>query len=176
MGRDKAGVEFSGIPLWQHQLRTLQQAGADEILISGRKDACYCAGGFPIIEDAIKNVGPISGVTALLSSAAHPLVLILAIDLPYMTSVYMEHLLACCSGGKGAVPEKAGFFEGLAAFFPKDAEAFATEALYGADHSMQGFVRECAARDLVKIVKVSAEEEPLFRNLNTPADLADLPS
>lgn len=176
MGRDKAGVEFSGLPMWRHQLLTLQEAGADEILISGRKDACYGAGGTPIIEDAIKNVGPLSGVAALLSAAAHPLVLILAIDIPYMTSVYIERLRHECSEGQGAVPEKAGFFEALAAFFPKKAETLANEALRGEDHSMQNFVRQCAARNLVKIIKVSGAEEPLFRSLNTPADLANLPS
>jgi len=176
MGRDKAGVDFSGIPLWRHQLRTLQNTGAGEILISGRKDACYGASGYSIVEDTIKNAGPLSGVAALLSAAAHPLVFILAIDMPYMTGPYIERLRGECSGGCGAVPRKAGFFEALAAFFPKKAEALANEALRGEDHSMQHFVRECAARNLVKIVEVSMEEEPLFRSLDTPSDLATLPS
>ncbi len=176
MGRDKAGVEFSGLPLWRHQLRTLQQTGADEILISGRKDACYGGAGFPIIGDVIKDVGPLSGVASLLSAAAHPLVLVLAIDVPYMTALYLERLRGECSAGRGIVPEKSGFYEALAAYFPKEAETLASAALRGEDHSMQHFVPECAARNLVEIIKVSVEEETLFRSLNTPADLANLPS
>ena len=68
MGRDKAGVEFAGEPLWQRQLRTLRQTGADEILISGREDACYRDCGFPVIEDKVRDSGPLAGVAAAMRS------------------------------------------------------------------------------------------------------------
>jgi len=176
MGRDKAGVEFAGEPLWQRQLRTLRQTGADEILISGREDACYRDCGFPVIEDKVRDSGPLAGVAALLSASAHPHVLILAIDMPYLTSDYLAALWRQCSEGKGAIPEKSGFYEGLAAIFPKKAVAIAAGALRGDDHSMQGFVRECEAAGMVKIIKVGKDEEVLFRSLNSAADLAGTPS
>jgi len=176
MGRDKAGVEFSGAPLWRHQLHTLEQAGADEILISGRKDACYAGCGFPIIGDEVPDAGPLAGVAALLAAAANPLVMVLAIDMPYMTAAWLGNLREQCTQTTGAVPRKDGFFEGLAAVFPKSAHAIAGEALRGGDHSMQHFVRVCGERGLVKIIDVSGDDALLFHSLNSPADLAGVMS
>lgn len=171
MGRDKAFVEFKGQPLWQHQLATLREAGAAEILISGRANAGYAQGGFPVIEDEIKEAGPLAGVASLLAAAIHPLVLILAIDMPDMTADYLSELLRQCSAQTGAVAEKAGFLEGVAAIYPKAAEEIAIKMLRRGEASMQSFVRACEVQGLVKIVKANANDEAFFRSLNTPADL-----
>jgi molybdopterin-guanine dinucleotide biosynthesis protein A len=175
MGCDKAGVEFSGTPLWQHQLKTLRKIGAHEILISGRRDALYGDCGLTIIEDKIKSVGPIAGIASLLMAAAHPLVLILAVDMPHMTDAYLRRLWEQCSSERGVVPERKGFFEGVAAFFPTAAHSIALQVLQGEDHSIQYFVRECAAKNLVKIVSVSDDESALFKSLNAPSDLQERP-
>jgi len=175
MGRDKAGVDFSGSPLWLRQVQTLRKTGSDEILISGRKDACYGGCGLTVVEDEIQNSGPIAGIASLLAAATNPLVLMLAVDMPYMTATYLRGLLEQCSAGCGIVPEENGFFEGVAAIFPKSAGAVADQVLLGEDHSIQHFVRECVAKGLVKIISVSKDEAPLFKSLNTPSDLQDTP-
>jgi molybdopterin-guanine dinucleotide biosynthesis protein A len=123
------------------------------------------------VEDEVENAGPLAGVAALLSAAAHPLVLMLAIDMPRMTGAYLRGLRELCNGRRGIVPEQAGFFEGLAAIFPKAAVAVASKILSANDHSMQHFVRKCAMLDLVKTVKVCAHEAALFQSLNSPGDL-----
>jgi len=175
MGRDKAGVDFMGTPLWLHQLRTLRNTQADEILISGRKEALYGDCGLAIIEDEINNAGPLAGIASLLAAAKHPLVLMLAVDMPYITDAYLGSLRKQCSGTCGVVPEVAGFYEGGAAIFPKSAGAIVSQILKGDDHSIQLFVRECAARDLVRITSVAAAEIALFKSLNFPSDLPDAP-
>lgn len=174
MRRDKAGLTFRGAPLWRRQLDTLRQAGAGEILISGRRGACYDTGDIPIIEDEIEDAGPLGGVSALLSAAAHPLVLVLAIDMPLMTAVYLRHLLAQTSGECGVVPEQFGRYEGLAAIYPKTAKEIATEALGGRDHSMQHFVTACMARKLVAPVQITEAEISFFQNINTPEEHAKI--
>ncbi|MEI8342756.1 MAG: molybdenum cofactor guanylyltransferase [Verrucomicrobiota bacterium] len=173
MGRDKAGVEFLGTPLWQHQLHTLQKTGANEILISGRKDACYGGSGVTVIEDEIKNTGPLAGIATMLEAATNPLVLMLAVDMPYMTDAFLLSLREQSSVTRGAVPELDGFFEGVAAIFPKSAGVIATRILQGNDHSIQHFVRECVANEQVKIVTVSNDETALFKSLNAPSDLLE---
>ena len=175
MGRDKAGVDFQGSPLWQHQMQTLQNTGAAELLVSGSRDACYGNCGLAIIGDEIKNAGPLGGIASVLAAAAHPLVMVLAVDMPYMTAAYLCRLWEQCTGTQGAVPESGGFFEGVAAIFPKAAGIIARQLLREEDHSVQYFVRECIARDLVKITKVSADEAALFKSLNAPSDLPGTP-
>ena len=173
MGRDKAGVDFHGEPLWRRQMRTLQSAGSDEILISGRPDACYWECGFRVITDELPGAGPLGGVASLLDAAANPLVMVLAIDMPFMTSPYLRCLLEKCSGNSGAVPRHRDFFEGLVAIYPKTARTLAREILRGDDRSMQHFVRECESAGLVETVDVGKDEEALFRSLNSAADLAE---
>lgn len=173
MGRDKACLDYGGEPLWQHQLQILNALVPDEILISGRKEAECAASGHLIVEDHFKNAGPLAGIAALLARASHPLVLTLAVDMPWMTGAYFETLIGQCTPDCGAVPERAGFYEGLAAVFPKAALPLAEIALQASDHSVQRFVRECATRGFVRIVPVMENEKPLFKSLNSPSDLPD---
>ena len=168
MGRDKAGMPVGEAPLWQHQLATLSRTGAGEILISGRAEGCYAGAGIRIVEDEIKDCGPLSGVAAVLEAAAHPLVLGLAIDLPLMTADYLRCLLGrAFETGAGVVPEQQGRFEGLAAIYPKAAKEPAAATLRGSDHSMQHFIAACIGQSLAAPMPVSAEEAPLFQNMNT---------
>ena len=172
MGRDKALVDFRGEPLWKRQLGTLRELTAGEILISGRPDASYANNGYRVLEDDIKEAGPLAGVSSLLRAAANPLLLVLAIDMPMMTAAYLGSLLHPCTPLCGAVPSRGGIFEPLAAVYPKAASAVAEESLSAGRFSMQQFVRECESRELVRIFPVSDEDASLFENLNTPTDLA----
>ena len=168
MGRDKAGVEFGGVPLWRRQIKTLQETGADEILISGRQEACYGGCGFPIIEDEIKECGPLSGVHALLGVAEHPLVLVLAVDMPMMTGGYLRGLIArAFEEGYGTVPVREGFYEGLAAVYPKASRGIAAGLLGGDDYSMQRYVAGCVDEKMVVPVEIDGGEIVLFQNMNT---------
>jgi molybdopterin-guanine dinucleotide biosynthesis protein A len=164
-------VNFQGSPLWQHQLQTLRNTGAAELLISGSRDACYGGCEFTIIEDEIKNAGPLAGIASLLAAAMNPLVMVLAVDMPYMTAAYLCRLREPCSGMQGAVPEADGFFEGIAAIYPKAAVTIAKQLLREEDHSIQHFVRECIAQDLIKVIRIADDEAGLFKSLNTPSDL-----
>src|SRR5262245_51623819 len=121
MGRDKAGVQVRGQPLWERQLSTLRQVQPAELLISGRLDGPYARAGVEIVKDITPGRGPLSGLEAALHRASHPLVLVLAIDLPEMTVEFLSRLIwfATQRGGeRGMVPRLNGHFEPLAAVYP----------------------------------------------------------
>ncbi len=171
MGQDKALLTMGGLPLWQRQLATLAALEPDEVLISGKADAAYAASGFEIATDAAPELGPLAGIAALLERAKAPLLLVLAVDMPHMTADFLRGLLSHCERDKGAAPEMAGFYEGLAAVFPKDSLPLAEAALRHGDRSIQRFVRDCLAADLVKRVLVTANDFALFQSVNSPQDL-----
>ena len=56
MGRDKASLIWRGHSLLDHARRLAQAAGADPVLISGRKDG---------LADPLPDLGPAGGVLAL---------------------------------------------------------------------------------------------------------------
>jgi len=92
MGRDKAFLPFRGQPLIEHALQVVREAGAAEVLISGRPEQDFSHYDCPVLLDLESDCGPLGGIERGLAVAAHPLVLILAVDLPHMTPACVEWL------------------------------------------------------------------------------------
>ncbi len=73
--------------------------------------------------------------------------------------------------GRGIVPRRNGYFEGLAAIYPMQAVEIAATALRGEDYSMQNFVRVCVEQNLITPISVAEDEMELYQNINTPKEL-----
>ncbi|MBV9126801.1 MAG: molybdenum cofactor guanylyltransferase [Verrucomicrobia bacterium] len=175
MGCDKALLHLPGDPrpLWQRQLddvlRPLQPA---EIFFSGRARP-----GLPadviLLADEITDCGPLAGIAAALRVMTTPWLVVLAVDLPAMTADFFRtRLLARCARNQGAVPQTTdGFFEPLAAVYPKNCLAEAEARLrVGADRSLQNFVRAAQSAGLIISERIAEVELGLFTNWNTLAD------
>jgi molybdopterin-guanine dinucleotide biosynthesis protein A len=175
MGRDKAGIVVGGRPLWQRQLDILRRLGPAELFISGKPDGPYAGAGVEIVPDLTPGRGPLSGLEASFRRAAHPLVLVLAIDLPAMTVEFLSRLLSFVGAGDaGVIPRLDGRFEPLAAIYSRSCLPIVQECLRGGDFSMQGFVREALARQLATPWELPPVDAACFFNVNTPADLDGL--
>jgi molybdopterin-guanine dinucleotide biosynthesis protein A len=174
MGRDKALLPMPGsdLLLWQWQLRTLEELRPDEIFWSG-PGRPGVPGHVRLISDAVKDAGPLAGISACLDLLQSDLVLALAIDLPRMNAAFLKTLLARCSPSCGAVARHGDFFEPLAAIYPKGLHVLASEHLSRGRYAMQDFVREAARRGLLQTFSLDENDIPLFKNLNSPADLQD---
>jgi molybdopterin-guanine dinucleotide biosynthesis protein A len=167
MGREKALLEIEGQPLWQRQLATLQALSAEQLMISGKPPAeCECE----IVTDEAVNSGPLGGVAAALRKCAAPLLVVLAIDLPLMTTEFLLSLLAECAPGRGMVPQNAQNFEPLAAVYPVECLSLASSCLREGQLGMQGFVRRALDRGWLRAKEIAPADLELFTNLNTPAD------
>lgn len=169
MGRDKAGLMVDGAPLWQRQLATLRALAPRELFISGRRDGPYAGAGIEIVEDETPGLGPLGGIATALRHARADRVLVLAIDLPAMTSDFLGTLV---NTGRGCLPHDGAHFEPLAAVYPRSALALADEQLRAGDRTMQRFAQRLADAGLADIRKIPAADARLFRNLNRPEDLA----
>lgn len=168
MGRDKAQLEWRGQPLIAHQLATLRATGAAEIWISARDPAKYAWTGVPTIVDEAHGVGPIGGIAAALAHCRTPLLLVLGIDLPHMTTAFLRQLIAHARPSGGIIYHREIHLEPLAAAYPREALAAATRALETTDHSLQRWARELIDTRLLTAVPLDATDFPLFANLNTP--------
>jgi molybdopterin-guanine dinucleotide biosynthesis protein A len=93
-------------------------------------------------------------------------VLVLAVDLPEMTSAWLRELV---SAGP-AIPINGGKLEPLAAVYPKAAADIAERLVRQRHLAMRLFADELFAAGLARPHILSPEELPLFRNLNTPED------
>ena len=168
---DTAGRMIRGRPLWEHQLATLRGIGPAELFISGRADGPYAQCGCPIVADETPDRGPLGGVATALRRTAHERVVVLAIDLPRMSSQFFTTLLReVVHVERAVVPRNEELFEPLAAVYTRACLPMAEEQLRSADRSMQRFVRAIVRADLAVEYPISAVEKACFLNLNTETD------
>lgn len=175
MGRDKAFLPFpapDGPPLIVRQAALLRSLGPADLLISGRPDTDYSlVADARIVLDTVPDSGPLSGLAAVLSAATQPWVLVIAVDLPQMTSIYLEKLLAESRGKTGVVPHSPQGYEPLAALYPKTLLPDVEAALAQRQLSLQMLIRNAVASGKLLHSEVAELELPLFKNWNRPDDL-----
>ena len=172
MGRDKAWIELNDQPLIVRAFAVVREAGIQEILISGRVGVDYSALGCPVLQDLEPDRGPLGGIERALAVASHPLVLVLAVDLPKITPLLLRKLAQHCQPGTGVVPECNGQLEPLAAIYPKRCHAFARTALREGRHSARRFADACRRNSAVRILPIETCDLSCFENWNSPVDVA----
>jgi molybdopterin-guanine dinucleotide biosynthesis protein A len=171
MGRDKANVLFSGKPLWQVQLETLQKLEPKEIFVSARIDPPWRRDDVVFVADDPPSRGPLSGLAASLNRMSTSHLLALAIDMPRMNNKYLEFLYAQIQPGHGVLPKIGDRAEPLAAIYPREAAIEIGRALAGTDFSLQSLTCDLVAVGKLRAVPVTQQEEKFFRNINELADL-----
>jgi molybdopterin-guanine dinucleotide biosynthesis protein A len=170
MGADKAFLRIGDEPLIERQLRCLREAGADELLVSGRVGVDYSCFRGKLVYDEHPDAGPLAGIAAVLKAASFPLVLVLAVDMPAMTPEMLMRIVSRCEECSGCVPAQPQRFQPLAAAYPTTLIEPAEHLLKEGRYSMQGFVAAAVQRGLVKQLPLDPSEQPCFFNWNEPSD------
>src|SRR5216117_3321526 len=92
MGGDKATILFGGKPLWKIQLELLRKLEPAEIFVSARTDPAWRPDDVQFVADERPSRGPLSGLTATLARIRSSHLLVLAIDMPFMSEDHMRYL------------------------------------------------------------------------------------
>jgi molybdopterin-guanine dinucleotide biosynthesis protein A len=171
MGRDKAWIECGGRPLIALALDKVRQIGVAEVFISGRPDADYSALGCPVLLDLEPGLGPLAGLERGLHCCTSPLLLVLAVDLPRMTSTLLRALVARSDAVTGVVPQRGNQLEPLAAIYPKRCHGLAFERILHGSRAVQDFASDCLREKAVERWEVPATQASCFANCNRLADL-----
>jgi molybdopterin-guanine dinucleotide biosynthesis protein A len=175
MGREKAWLEVDGQPLLARQIALARSLGPVEVLLSGRADADYTSFGCPVLTDRVADAGPLAGLAVALETARAPLLLVLAVDLPHMTTDALERMLVACEPERGVVPRLAGQLEPLAAVYPCSCAALAYDQLHHGRRAVRDFAARCEQAARVRYLDLPPEWQRYFMNWNSPADLAATP-
>ncbi len=178
MGRDKAELELAGVTLLERQIKLVQSVGAAEVFVSGRADQNVSRFGCPVLADNFPEAGPLAGIERALQICRHPLLLVLAVDMPQMTTAVLEELKMQSAGRTGIVPRLAGHVEPLVAFYPKTAAALAAELLQQTpDSGSPGagiFAARCVQMGWSRYHDLPADVALCFKSWNQPQDVVSL--
>ena len=170
MGRDKATLEWQGVPLWAFQFEKLR-ALTPNIFVSTRSAVPWRPADAKLVIDESPSRGPLSGLTASLAIMETDCLLVLAVDMPFITLSHLKKVCNCAKPGVGAVPVVNGKVEPLAAVYPKCAGSIFAKALNGTDHSLQRLVRRLTGLGLVREIPIAGAAGRFYRSINYPADL-----
>ena len=185
MGEDKALKTFLGRPLIQRVIERMAPI-ADEIIVTTNRPESYTFLDVRLISDLKPGRGALGGLYTAIASAAHPIVAVVACDMPFASATFIETASRLLIEEEADVviaraaprAQRAGKsdegYEPLHAVYRRDTCLPAIEAAIDAD---QWKVSAWFPR--VKVRVLTAEEMKLldpaglaFWNVNTPEEFA----
>jgi len=175
MGRDKATLEFGGRPLWKRQLEVLHGLSPETVFVSARTTPPWLPNDTKLLLDEPPSRGPISGLAKALAAIGTTHLMVLAVDMPFMTPSEFGSLLERATERRGVVPIIGDRAEPLAAIYPVTAAADFQRALAGPDYSLQVVVRTLAATDKIELCSVAPENVHCYGNVNEADDFNAFP-
>jgi molybdopterin-guanine dinucleotide biosynthesis protein A len=170
MGRDKASLIVSGVPLFEGVLTVLQRVFAEVLIAGDRPDLCRPQ--VPCLTDLYPG-SALGGLYTALLAARTPFIFAAACDLPYPDPRLIRAILARREGYDVVVPCTPRGLEPLFALYGKGCLAPMREQLEA------GRLRICELFARLRVRHVEAAELPpgwerALCNLNTPEDLRRL--
>ncbi|MDX8338341.1 molybdenum cofactor guanylyltransferase [Draconibacterium sp. IB214405] len=168
MGTDKALLELDGETLLQRSIN-LCKPFSSELLISSNHQS-HTTFGYRVVEDEIKNCGPIGGIYSCLKQSSNDWNLVLSVDAAYVDSNFLEFLLSNTGDSDAVVPFTEKGAEPLIALYNKSMCPTMEIKLKSGDYRMQNLLKE-ANTNWLDAGKLLEKNNRLFTNLNRPEDL-----
>lgn len=183
MGRDKAGLDFVGVPLLERMLGKLRQLGLKARVAGMREPVEGVAA--EVVSDLHPDCGPLSGMETALSTSETQLVMMLGVDLPLVETEFLRWMLerAQVSGAAATIPRMLGQPQPLCAVYRRELLGGITRALNSGDYKTMTAVESAAAGarldlfDVERAATAGAWDSALpahyqFMNCNTREEVA----
>jgi molybdopterin-guanine dinucleotide biosynthesis protein A len=170
MGSDKALLKLGDQSLLQRALQIVS-AVSPTVHIVGSKTS-YAAYG-DVVEDIYRDCGPLGGIHAALHATRTDLNLILSVDMPLMSSDFLDWLVqkATMSDVMIVVPNAAGRLQPLCAIYRRGVAEPAEQALRAGDYKIDRLFSRVPTRVLHEQELIASGFSPdIFRNINTPEE------
>lgn len=171
MGRDKALLPWAGATLLDDAVARLRLACPDVRILCGPVPR-YEDRGVPLVTDLVDGAGPLAGLEAALLAAGGRPVLLLGVDLPFVTAATLSFLLGRLEGTDAVVPAPEQMPQPLCAAYAPSCLPPVRARLRAGERRMTSFWPE------VRVLRLGSPDfrpfgdpRDLFRNLNTPEDL-----
>jgi molybdenum cofactor guanylyltransferase len=172
MGTDKAFVDYAGRTLLARAL-DLARSVAFDVRIAGSKEKF--AAFAPVVEDIIRDCGPLGGIHAALQASPTELNLVLAVDVPFVSWAFLQYLIKQARGASEAavvVPRGEEGWQPLCAIYRREFGGVAERALRTGRNKIDRLFDEVQTRVVEQEELEGAGFSPaIFRNLNTPDEL-----
>lgn len=171
MKRDKATLEIGGVPLLLRTSHLLESVvGAPSVI---GDPATYESFALPVIADDWPGGGPLGGIATALRASTAQWNLVVACDLPYLTSEWLRFLVAraVVSTADAVLPMNAKGAEPLCAMYHKRGEPAIHAALESGIRKVTDGLQNVVVETIAPAEwKVFDSDGLLFKNMNLPRD------
>jgi molybdenum cofactor guanylyltransferase len=172
MGTDKAFVEYSGRTLLKRALDLARSAASDVRIVGSKEKFAAFA---PVVEDVIRDCGPLGGIHAALRTSPSELNLVLAVDVPFVSPAFLQYLIKQARDAPEAsvaVPHGDEGWQPLCAIYRREFADVAELALRAGRNKITRLFDQVHTRviDLGELEDAGFSPS-IFRNLNTPEEL-----
>jgi molybdopterin-guanine dinucleotide biosynthesis protein A len=170
MGQDKALLPWAGGTLLDHAIGLLRDVTPDVRILCGA-DERYHDRRVPLVVDGTADAGPLAGLDAALQAAEGRRILVLGVDLPFVTSPLLEFLGRSLADWDAVVPVVGSRPQPLCAAYGPPCAGPVRARLAAGERRMTTFWPDVRVREVPES-ELDAFGAPgtLFRNLNTPED------
>ena len=170
-GRDKGALVVDGRSILDRQLEELSQV-ADDIMIVGstRPPQSNTEARIRHVPDSVSGCGPLAGLDAALRAARHDAVVVVACDMPFVTAMFLRHLLFLTASADAAVPRTEDGYHPLCAAYTRACQPAVARLLADQRLAMTGLLEEIKLRVVgLEEIETFGNCARLLANLNTPA-------
>ena len=170
MGRDKALLPFGDETLLECMLGKARHLTARPFIV-GRRDLYSRYG--EVIEDIIPGCGPLGGIHATLRSTETDLNLVLSVDIPKATPLFLRWMADTASNNDAVVtvPQANGRLQPLCAVYRRSALGAVEGELQAGNFKVTGVFAHLPTRVIAESELAAAGFAlDMFDNVNTPAD------
>ena len=167
MGTDKAMVTLGGKTLLERALSRWQGYGCGlQLSVGSAERKALAPAGVCAVTDIYPERGPLGGLHAGLHACPTELMLVVAVDSPYLTQAHADRLLEAIGTADACIYTVDGRPQPLFGIYRRRCATPAETMILEGNNRMTGLL------GWVNTVFVEAEDAAPFRNLNTPEELA----
>jgi len=173
MGKNKALLKIGGQTVIERIANELRKAVSELILVTKTPED-YQFLGLPMIEDQWKGMGPLAGIHAGLEASKTEKNLVVACDMPFVSSEIGGYLLQFLDHYQGAVPMISGQLHPLFAAYRKDALPEISKALEKQELKIRLFFDRIQLKYVTEedLKKLGLPLENHFFNMNDPKEFS----
>lgn len=162
MGRDKGLASLHDQPMITHVLKVLRPFEIPLNIIA--HNAAYEVFGLPVYGDVVQEKGPMGGLLTAMNNTDARIVLVIACDMPFITSNAVEVLLKNSDEGLIVTALKGKRIHPLFGLYPVALKEKLEQSISAGDLKMTDFILK---NPHVLLPFESERSDEIFRNINT---------
>ncbi len=174
MGQDKTFLEVDGVPMIERVIKAIKPSAPEIVIIANDPEERLMNLGFPVYEDSIRGMGPLSGLYTAFEMTQAESLLLAACDMPWIKPEIIELLVSYPNWKTDAlIPVAGGREQGLLAVYRRRAVEKVRDRIIKMDMQFDEF-RQTLDKTLIDEKELRRLDSDLssFRNVNRPDDLS----